>query len=397
MRPGADPARFSWLFHVAPEVPLTIDKDKSSFSYRVENIHARVALAGSAGVSPASDIEIVDLKGKDGYRNLITGDDLYQETVERLSRTNRKLDEDQIMAHNLWVTNREPASEWTFLSALVAWRDGEPEPQVSFNGKRAVSVASPDDKSRTVSFDPDVPGDISVDLDAVRAHALATEPAVLPPRGKVETVNLGDDTYRVEWLVFEEFDQGLYRWFAEGNSEVKVMDGRLWIRNLDPEKANVATIWFRPELPADVMVRFRAEAVPPDEKNAANLNLFLHARELDGTTLTFGRNGQYGEYHKVPNYIVTLVGGYRPGWSRARRDPGFNLMHEADVRSQVGREYNIAVTVQGGRLRYYLDGRKIHDVQDPEPLPGGKFGIRTWSTNGWWDEVEIGRLIDRCP
>jgi hypothetical protein len=387
MRPDADPARFSWLFHVAPEVPLIVDQDRASFSYRVEDVHAHVALANAP-----DSMEIVDLQVRDGYRNLITGDDLYDETVERLSRKDRELDEDQLMAHNLWVTNREPVSEWTFLSTLVAWRDDESEPGVSFRGERAVSI-SDGGVSRTVSFDPEIQGDIVADLDAVRAHALATDPAILPPSGKVETVNLGDETYRVEWLAHERFDDWPYRWFAEGNSEAKVIDGKLWIRNLDPERANVATIWFRPELPADVIVRFRTKAVPPAEQNAANLNLFLHARELDGTSLRFGRSGQYSEYHGIPNYIVTFVGGYRPGWSRARRDPGFNLLDEADVRSEIGREYAIAVTVQEGRLRYYLDGQKVHDVQDPEPLPGGKFGIRTWSTNGWWDDVEIGRLI----
>ena len=28
----------------------------------------------------------------------------------------------------------------------------------------------------------------------------------------------------------------------------------------------------------------------------------------------------------------------------------------------------------------------------PDPLPAGRFAIRTWSTNGWWDDVEFGGL-----
>ena len=208
-------------------------------------------------------------------------------------------------------------------------------------------------------------------------------------------MEIGGDKYEVEWLAKETFDEGSLsgRWVVEGNSEVKVADGRLWVRDILPESGNVATIWFRPELPRDVIVRFRAQAVPPEEENAANLNLFLHARELDGSPLRFGRSGAYKEYHEIPNYIVTFVGGFRPGWSRARRDPGFNLLHEADVRSEVGQEYEIAVTALNGRVRYYVDGRRLHDVQDPEPLPGGWFGLRTWSTNAWWDDVEFGRLL----
>jgi hypothetical protein len=98
-------------------------------------------------------------------------------------------------------------------------------------------------------------------------------------------------------------------------------------------------------------------------------------------------------YHEIPNYIVTLTGGFQPGWSRARRDPGFNLLHEADVRSDVGTEYAVALTFQDGRLRYYLDGKRIHDVVDSDPPPAGRFALRTWSTNAIWDDVEFGRLV----
>lgn len=211
--------------------------------------------------------------------------------------------------------------------------------------------------------------------------------------GEIDTVRLCDDTYRVEWIAKETFDGDLAQWAIEGDSEVKIEGGKLWVRKRDPKRGNVATVWFRPQLPADAIVRFRAKAVPPEESNAANLNLFLHAREVDGSPVRFGRGGAYKEYHEIPNYIVTFTGGFKAGWSRARRDPGFDLLHHADIRSEVGKEYAIAVTIQGGRLRYYVDGVKIHDVQDAEPLPGGNFAIRTWSTDAWWDDVEFGRVL----
>lgn len=234
-----------------------------------------------------------------------------------------------------------------------------------------------------------------MDVDRIRQHALDTDPETLPPTGRVESIELGGDRYRVEWLAVETFDRDDWpsRWFVEGDSEVQARDGKLWVRKHKPEHRNVATVWYRPELPRDVLVRFRAKAVEPADENAANLNLFVHARELDGQPVRFGRSGQYKEYHAIPNFIVTFVGGHRDGWSRARRDPGFHLLHEAGVRSEVGREYRLAVAIQGGRLRYYIDGRRVHDVADPDPLPGGRFAIRTWSTNAWWADIEIGRLL----
>jgi hypothetical protein len=211
---------------------------------------------------------------------------------------------------------------------------------------------------------------------------------------KIDKVCLGDDVYKVQWLAHETFDEekSLLRWFVEGNSDVKVDEGRLWVQNRNPEKPNVATIWYCPELPADLIVRFRAQAIPPVENNAANLNTFLHARELNGSPACFGRSGQYKEYHGFLNYTVTFVGGCRPGWSRLRRNPGFNLLHGADVHSEVGQEYTITITIWKGRLRYYINNKLVHDVRDPQSLLGGRFAIRTWGTNAWWDDIEFGCL-----
>ncbi|MHC4402221.1 MAG: DUF4962 domain-containing protein [Planctomycetota bacterium] len=387
VRPDADPARFSWLFHVAPDVPLTISKEEASFTYTMDDVTATVAFAGA----PES-LDMENRTRRKGFENPLTGEDLFPSTVAALERSGRDLSESQWMAHNVWVTNREPARQWTFLTVLAAHRQGDPQPVVTFPNRRVAHIAVPGGAQRTVSFDPDTPADVAIDVEAVRAHALATDPASLPPDGPLETVTLDGDVYRVEWLAKEDFSGGLSRWVFEGNAEVAVRDGKLWVRNRPAGSRRVATLWFRPELPQNVMVRFRAKPVPPVEENAANVNLFLHARELDGRPVRFGRHGAYNLYHEIPNYIVTLTGGYQSGWSRARRDPGFHLLHESEVRSEVGREYAVAVTFQDGRLRYYLNGVRIHDVEDPDPLPAGRFAIRTWSTNAWWDDVEFGRL-----
>jgi hypothetical protein len=63
------------------------------------------------------------------------------------------------------------------------------------------------------------------------------------------------------------------------------------------------------------------------------------------------------------------------------------------VRSEVGREYRLAVAMRDGHLRYYLDDKRLHDVSDPDALPGGRFALRTWSTDAWWDDIEIGRIV----
>ena len=221
--------------------------------------------------------------------------------------------------------------------------------------------------------------------------------ALLTMACSAEMVKVGGDRYDVQWIHRESFDKDwTSRWAVEGDSEVQVKDGRLYVNALKDGKAHSATIWYKPDLPDGLLIRFRAKVLPPAENNAANLNVFLHASEPDGSPLKFGRSGAYTEYHQIPNYIVTLTGGAQPGWSRVRRDPGFNMLHEADVRSEVGKEYDVVMTIEKGHLRYYLNGRKYHDVRDADPLPGGKFALRTWSTNAWWQKVEFGRITSKA-
>jgi hypothetical protein len=205
-------------------------------------------------------------------------------------------------------------------------------------------------------------------------------------------VTLAGDAYDVCWLATEKFDAGWEsRWAVEGNCPVTAVDGRLKVRRAG--EGAVSTIWYRQPLPRDVIIRFKAMAVEPAQSNAANLNLFLHANEADGRPLRFGRDGTYAKYQEIPNYLVTLVGGYTPGYSRLRRNPGFALLSEdISVRSEIGKEYELVVTLIGGRLRYYLDSRCIHDWTDSHPLPAGNFGLRTWSTDVDWRQVEFGSL-----
>jgi hypothetical protein len=169
MEEDADPAKFSWLLHIAQDVEL--DMEDGHLRWTIDDdASAHVALA------EPERVDIVDLQGRDGYRNLITGEDIYDYTVERLERVGRELNPDRMLAHNVWVTNREPAREFTFLAALTAWPAEDEGPQIEFTGDRVVTITGPEGEARTVAFDADVEADVTVDVEAVREHMEATEP-----------------------------------------------------------------------------------------------------------------------------------------------------------------------------------------------------------------------------
>jgi hypothetical protein len=197
------------------------------------------------------------------------------------------------------------------------------------------------------------------------------------------------DTWIENDLARESFSDATWRdrWIVEGDSEFSARDGRLHVAT------SQATLWWHEALPPDVSIEMKAGVDLPAENNAANLNLFFHARELNGAPYRFGRSARYEEYHSIPNYLATLTGGVQEGWSRLRRNPGFEILSEdKSTRSEVGRTYGIRVVIAGGRLRYWLDGKLIHDARDPKPLPGGHFALRTWRSRVWWSDIRFAAL-----
>jgi hypothetical protein len=181
------------------------------------------------------------------------------------------------------------------------------------------------------------------------------------------------------------------QWTLEGNARVRSGDGRLNVVTAD-EKAGepAATLWWREPLPKDVLIEFTAGADLPVENNAANLSLMLGAREVDGSPYRGGRSGAYSEYKNIPNYLLALTGGFQEGGSRVHRNPGFTRLAEnPEARSEPGRVYRVRVAIAGGRIRYWLDGRLVHDVQDAHPLDGGHFALRTRRSRVWWSDLRI--------
>nr|WP_246456490.1 DUF6250 domain-containing protein [Ruficoccus amylovorans] len=152
------------------------------------------------------------------------------------------------------------------------------------------------------------------------------------------------------------------------------------------------TVWYDQDLPDDVIVIVDAVTAPGN--HACNLNFFLHASEAGGAPLRYTRSGAYREYHQIPNYLFTFTGGFMSGWSRARRNPGFTLIESDEkVRAEPGEHYEITLVCHQGELSFYIGDTLIHRYRDPNPLPGGRFGLRTWFSDVDYDRIRIGHIL----
>ncbi|NOY81842.1 MAG: DUF1961 family protein [Kiritimatiellaeota bacterium] len=210
-------------------------------------------------------------------------------------------------------------------------------------------------------------------------------------------------------ILFEDFSQGMDRWWVEGGERVWIENGRLRVK-ADPGKSGrgyVATVWCKVPHPADVKIEFDAHVIG-SSLDVNNINFFFCYSDPSGRPLFETRQGRasggYKLYHNLNGYIFTFLkdtrheAGLRPdGLAKARfrmrRCPGFKLVAQTfDYLCEAGRTYHVTVTKRGGELTYAVDGTVFLKQTDPQPLPGGLLGLRTFRTDLWWDNIKVTAL-----
>lgn len=219
-------------------------------------------------------------------------------------------------------------------------------------------------------------------------------------QAEVETFQTPADTMlSVHWIFEEDFNDANWqeRWFVETQGpRVFTEGGLLKVRARDNNRQQAGvTVWSKKELPEDIVIEVWATTEAEIDNNACNLNFFIHAREADGTKLQLGRQGIYKEYHDLINHLITFTGGITPGWSRARLNPGFQLIHEdKSVRAEPGQSYHFIITIVGKNLSYFINGDLIHSYNIEQPLSAGHFGLRTWFSQVNYEKVRIGHILE---
>jgi hypothetical protein len=211
--------------------------------------------------------------------------------------------------------------------------------------------------------------------------------------GSEREVSLGDEVFRGR-VIREGIGKSLDDWFQEGLGRFSMP--RPDVMEVDAVEGGY-TAFIKQPLPADLLVRYRCRTLPPDGMN--NINLISHCQPPEPGKWPIVELGRYKGYREMPNYIVTFVSGKNesegtrecPGRQRLRRNPGFALIDEKEAMpSDLDRLYEIAFTVLAGRVRYYIDGRKIFDWQDPQPVTGeGFFAFRTYKTHEVYSDLLI--------
>jgi len=384
-----DPATFSWLYHVHHDVPVELDERGATFSYQVRE--AKVVVQHLLG---ADSLELLNLRGEDGYKNPITGEDMLAAARKNVESSPLRKWSGRPVMNNIWVTTKAPSREAHFLAVVLPRREGSQQPSVTPMGERklAIEVAG---KRRTVAFGSpaDVEADIVVDYERVRMLGGDPTPPVAGPRAW--RANLSDTT----------------GWKLDGEGSVTHEPGP------GPGVLRIATktrtvYWANQIVEAPALIDFEVRTDDPKTRAI----LFFMAEGMDGEDIFIWDRpvADYGDYayaERMRLYTVGLMregcgtesnfrflGGTLPAHLRILQTPQDQLSEEQrEAHRQANRDFQpysipsstcdgyelgtwmrYQVVVDGRLIRVFGDGRLLHEIVDPKPLSRGRFGFRNF-------------------
>lgn len=146
------------------------------------------------------------------------------------------------------------------------------------------------------------------------------------------------------------------------------------------------TLWYTRVLEAPCTIEYEARVMQErEEDRLSDLNCFWMASDPaaeDVFARSAERGGKFANCASMQLYYVGY-GGNHNSTTRFRRydgmpDPAL-ISEYTDPQHllQANRWYRIRLVCREGRAEYWIDGEKLFDYADPQPLTRGWFGFRT--------------------
>jgi|GEM_PF-2117641 len=210
---------------------------------------------------------------------------------------------------------------------------------------------------------------------------------VIPPGRQTLNQKIGDRTYSLTPLLIDDFDD-MANWInVTPNTKWWTQDGKLhghW-------GSGGSDLWSKQIFHGDLYIEFTATLQQPDPswinnqlpEGGKNINLRLHVTGPNGVDIVEAYP-KLSEKGVGPNAVGDdLYHGYfftfTHTHARLRRSPGYdNVSEDLKAIPELNRTYIISMLKTGGRLQYFVDGRKIHDYIDSEPHESGRIGLTLW-------------------
>jgi len=201
-----------------------------------------------------------------------------------------------------------------------------------------------------------------------------------------------------EEVYYNDFESGLDDWLSEGGADVHT-DGR---RLIVDAREGMVTIWCRKEFSGPQLVEYDVRLMSTSMES--NVNMFLLAGNPDarGILATTGeRDGTYAQYHRFPNYLVTILNAPSSDKReqlriRMRLDPGFELVEERWGEPLIfGKVYHVGYLIEPPKVTVLIDGDVMCSAVYDATLSAGLHGLRIWRTYSIYDNFRVSRVVEK--
>lgn len=155
----------------------------------------------------------------------------------------------------------------------------------------------------------------------------------------------------------------------------EIRDGQLHIRG-----ARNKPLWLRRVLPRNARIEVDVRSETPD----GDIKLEVYGDGASRATT---------ESYTATSYVI-IFGGWDNSTNLIARmnEHGDDRVVGRQKRVEPGTTYRIRVDRQGGTVTYYIDGEKIAEMNDSEPLTGrghDHFAFNNWQSDLWFDNLSI--------
>jgi uncharacterized protein YkvS len=207
---------------------------------------------------------------------------------------------------------------------------------------------------------------------------------------------IGEKSFKVDLIYTDNFSN-LDNWVVESTGSVEVLNNEL-IWDCHQVKEAYGTIWCKKFFQGPTIIMYDVVTI----SGMDNINFIFYAtKEPEGLLETTSeRTGEYVEYHKFPNYIITYLTAYKPQWRiRFRKNPGFNLISEKfiDRSTEQGVKQHITyVFEEDGTMSLYSDGNLLHTYKDEESsFRSGYHGLRTYHSTLRYSNFRVYAILKK--
>lgn len=211
-------------------------------------------------------------------------------------------------------------------------------------------------------------------------------------------VTVGGDTYQVEALGSDDFDDGTWQdqWFLEDTlGQVSIEDGQLRTQVPPGISSTGINMWYtgynEGELPQNILVKCKATSIQSGEGIIQLILLNANVRQADNTPYVLGTYS--GADRDYQNNLRAYRMGFTGSTLSLRATPPRTVLLYQDTTNIVeeGQTYELVYVIKDGRIKLYVDEVLVFDEphahpEYPEPFDGGKFGLRTNRSTILWDD-----------